>query len=316
MCALLAVSIRVLVVPGVFAIRFCYYRPFFTHGFSGFAASLPPLFFAYAGFESLAQAAEEVKDSTRRLPAIFAKGIAVATLGVLPDVGGRARRAAGGAARGERRPDGRRGIGLSPSAAAWFVGLGAVMALTTSVNSTMLVPSRLAIMLARDRLAPAWIGAVARRTGTPVAGLTLTFAAAALLLLSGQVALALNIAVFALVLLYFLHSFALLRLPRANPALLRSVTVRIPITLQQVSAVVSMLAMGALLGEQVIQDGLALSRLSLRERLANHSLTTIELCAMWAAIGLVIYALGRRRGAREHHDYAAALEVTRGQTEA
>src|SRR6266849_4374822 len=50
------------------------YRPFFTHGISGFAAALPPLFFAYAGFESLAQAAGEVKDSTRRLPGIFLRG--------------------------------------------------------------------------------------------------------------------------------------------------------------------------------------------------------------------------------------------------
>jgi amino acid transporter len=58
MCALLGVSIVVLVVPGLFAIDTANYRPFFTHGFTGFAASLPPLFFAYAGFESLAQSAE------------------------------------------------------------------------------------------------------------------------------------------------------------------------------------------------------------------------------------------------------------------
>src|SRR5207248_9399733 len=52
-----------------------WYTPFFTHGFSGFAASLPPLFFAYAGFESLAQTVGEVSDSTRRLPRVFVRGI-------------------------------------------------------------------------------------------------------------------------------------------------------------------------------------------------------------------------------------------------
>src|SRR5262249_4477914 len=52
MCALLGLSILVLVVPGLFAIRPANYRPFFTRGWAGFAASLPPLFFAYAGFES------------------------------------------------------------------------------------------------------------------------------------------------------------------------------------------------------------------------------------------------------------------------
>ncbi|HEV2063375.1 MAG TPA: APC family permease [Thermoanaerobaculia bacterium] len=311
MCALLGLSIVVLVLPGLSAIHLWNYRPFFTHGFSGFAASLPPLFFAYAGFESLAQAAEEVKDSTRRLPRIFAKGIAVATLayflmsavafGVLP----------GGRLAGSSAPMVEVASVYLSGGAAWFVGLGAVMALATSVNATMLVPSRLAVMLARDRLAPAWMGAVAGSTGTPAIALTLTLAAAAALLVSGQIALALNIAVFALVLLYFLHSLALLLLPRANPSLFASVTARIPLSVQRGAALLSVLAMGGLLGQQVIEDAAALAKLSLKERISNHALTTLELCLMWAVVGAAIYGLGRWRGARERHDYEAALRVTR-----
>jgi amino acid transporter len=307
MCALLGLSILVLVFPGLFAIRPNNYFPFFTHGAGGFAASLPLLFFAYAGFESLAQAAGEVKDSTRRLPGIFAKGILVATaayflisavaFGVLPG----ARLAASPAPMVDVA-----GVYL-PIGAAWFVGLGAVMALTTSVNATMLVPSRLAIMVARDRLAPSWLGSISGATGTPVIGLTLTLVASALLLLSGQVSLALNIAVFALVLLYFLHSFALLVLPRANPLLYASVTVRLAPSVWRSAAVLSLLAMGGLIALQVVQDAATLSSLSFAERISRHSLTTLELSAMWAAIGAAIYALGRRRGAREHYDYHAAL---------
>jgi basic amino acid/polyamine antiporter, APA family len=307
MCALLGLSILVLVLPGLFAIHTSNYFPFFTHRASGFAASLPPLFFAYAGFESLAQAAGEVKDSTRRLPAIFAKGILVATaayflisavaFGVLPG----ARLAASPAPMVDVASV------YLPVGAAWFVGLGAVMALTTSVNATMLVPSRLAIMVARDRLAPAWLGSISGATGTPIVGLTWTLAASALLLLSGQVSLALNIAVFALVLLYFLHSFALLVLPRANPLLFASVTVRLAPAVWRSAAVLSLLAMGGLIALQVVGDVATLSSLSFAERVSKHSLTTLELCAMWAAIGAAIYALGRRRGAREHHDYHAAL---------
>src|SRR5437870_11386862 len=55
MCVLLGLSIFVLVIPGLFAIRTANYAPFFTHGAPGFASSLIPLFFSYAGFESLAQ---------------------------------------------------------------------------------------------------------------------------------------------------------------------------------------------------------------------------------------------------------------------
>ena len=94
MCVLLGISIVVLVVPGLFAVRVANLRPFFTHGLGGFAASLPLLFFAYAGFEALAQTAGEVKDPTRLLPRIFLGGIAATTviyllmsavaLGVLP----------------------------------------------------------------------------------------------------------------------------------------------------------------------------------------------------------------------------------------
>jgi amino acid transporter len=297
MCALLGVSLAVLIVPGLFAIRFSNYHPFFTHGFSGFAASLPPLFFAYAGFESLAQAAGEVKDSTRRLPGIFVKGILLTTViyflmstvafGVFP---------------GERlasspAPMAEVGSVYLPVGAAWFVTFGAVMALTTSLNSTMLVPSRLAIMLARDGLAPRWLGAIVPRAGTPVLGLALTLAAAVLLVVSGQVSLALNIAVFALVVLYFLHSFTLLVLPRKNPSLFRQVTARVPLGLQRAAAVLSMLAMGSLIVLQVTDDAATLARLSLSQRIAQRSLTTLELCLAWAVIGALLYALGRR-GAR------------------
>ncbi|HKF44519.1 MAG TPA: amino acid permease [Thermoanaerobaculia bacterium] len=298
MCVLLGLSILVLVVPGLFAIRLANYRPFFTHGIGGFARALPPLFFAYAGFESLAQAAGEVRDSTRRLPGIFVRGIAVTTLiyflisvvafGVLPG-----ERLAASAA-----PMADVGSVYLPGGAAWFVIFGALMAITTSLNSTMLVPSRLAVMVARDRLAPGWIGAVAPATGTPLTGLTLTLAVAVLLVASGQVSLALNIAVFALVVLYFLHSFTLLVLPSRNPDLFAQVTVRVPLWLQRAGAILSMLAMAALIVLQVSDDLSTLSSLSFSQRLAQGRVTAVELCAAWGLIGALLYALGRRGRAR------------------
>jgi amino acid transporter len=297
MCALLGVSLLVLILPGLFAIRPANYRPFFTHGLGGFAVALPPLFFAYAGFESLAQTAGEVRDSTRKLPRVFLRGISatmmiyflmsVVAFGVLP---------------GERlasspAPMAEAGAVYLPFGAAWFVTLGAVLAITTSLNATMLVPSRLGIMLARDGLAPGWLGSIARSTGTPIRGLTLTLAASAILLLSGQLSLALNIAVFALVILYFLHSLALLLLPRKNPGLFRSVTARIPLPLQRLAAVLSMLAMGGLIAVQVRQDLHVLTSMGFGERVARQSLTTLELCLMWAVVGAAVYLLGRRRRA-------------------
>jgi APA family basic amino acid/polyamine antiporter len=293
MLAVLGVSLVALIVPGLFAIHAANYRPFFTHGAAGFALSLPPLFFAYAGFESLAQTAGEVRDSTTRLPRIFLKGISatmviyflmsVVAFGVLPLEQLRLSSAPMAEVAGRYLPMG----------GAALVTLGAVMALSTSVNATMLVPSRVAIMLAADGLAPAWLGRISPRTGTPIAGLTITLIAALVLLVSGQVSLALNIAVFALVVLYFIHSLALLALPTANPELYRSASLALPRWIQRLAAVVSMLVMGALVVMQVATDVGVLRRLTFRQRLDQASLTTIELMAFWTAIGVVLY-MGRR----------------------
>ncbi len=302
MCALLGLSLIVLIVPGLFAIQPANYQPFVTHGLSGFLASLAPLFFSYAGFESLAQTAGEVQDSTKRLPLVFLKGIGITAIifvlmsvvafGVLP----------GAQLGASTAPMAEVAAVYLPVGAASFVTFGAIMALTTSMNSTMLVPSRLAIILARDRLAPAWLGAIHPRTGTPIRGLTLTVAVAALLLLSQQLSLALNLAVFALVTLYFLHSLTYLLLPRRNPALWQQITVQLPLSLQRAAAWLSLLAMGVMLGVLVVQDVATLRAQSFVQRLAGHSLTSVELMLVWGAIGFVLYAFSRRGGSADDKD--------------
>jgi basic amino acid/polyamine antiporter, APA family len=279
MCVVLGISLVVLVGPGLFAVRMENYRPFFSHGAGGFLAALPPLFFAYAGFEALAQTAGEVRDSTRRLPRIFITGItatmviyllmSVVALGALPP----SRLLIAPAPMAEAASQ------YLPFGAAALVTIGAIMAIATSLNATMLVPSRVAIMLAEDGVAPPWLGRVSAKTGTPIVGLTITLAAALILLLSGEISLALNIAVFALVILYLLHSVALLLLPRRNPALFAQVTVGVPLWLQRVAAILSITAMAAIL--------------------TQLTLPAVKLLLFWAAIGALLYAIERwRRRAR------------------
>ena len=295
MFIVLGVSILVLVVPGCFAIAPSNYSPFFTGGVPGFLAALAPLFFAYAGFESLAQAAGEVRDSTRHLPGVFLRGVLATTVifasmsavafGVLP----------GESLRGSTAPMAEVARVYLPRAGSIVVVLGALMAITTSINATMLVPSRLALMLAADGLAPAWLGQVDPRSGTPRRGLVLTFALASLLLASGQLSVALHIAVLAMVLLYLLHSLALLALPRRDPALFASRTVRIPVWLQRDAALLSVLAMAGLVLVIVVQDVRALRAEALPARLAGGRLTSLELLCGWSAAGLGLHALVRRR---------------------
>jgi amino acid transporter len=294
MCALLGVSLLALIGPGLFAIRVENYQPFFTHGAEGFLASLSPLFFSYAGFESLAQTAGEVKDSTRRLPVVFLKGISGAALifvlmsvvafGVLPG----SRLAASSAPMAEVASV------YLPAGAAWFVTFGAIMAITTSMNSTMIVPSRLAFILSRDGLAPKWIGAIHPRTATPIPGLALTFAASALLLAGRQILLALNVAILALVILYFLHSLTFLLLPRHNPSLAGLIEVSISPSLQRAAACISLLSMGGIIASQVWQDIQTIRGQNLWDRIKDQNLTSVELTVAWGLIGLALYAYARR----------------------
>ena len=299
MCVLLGLSIFVLVIPGLFAIRPANYSPFITHGARGLTASLVPLFFSYAGFESLAQTAGETKDSTRRLPMVFLRGISVTALifvlmslvafGVLP----------GSQLQASRAPMTEVASTYLPWGAASFVTLGAIMAITTSLNPTLIVPSRLALIFVEDRLAPSWLGSVNPRTATPVRALTLTMVACLVLLISNQLSLALNIAVFALIVLYFLHSLVFLMLPRWNPKLNSEITIGMPVGLQRGAALLSVLSMGGLIVVQIAKDFHTLSTTSLGERVARHSLTSLELALVWAAVGAGLYALAQLMRNRE-----------------
>jgi amino acid transporter len=299
MSALKLLALLVLIVPGLFVLKSENYAPFFTHGASGFGASLLPLFFAYAGFESIAQTAGEVKDSTHRLPKILLKGItftaliyvftSIVSFGALP----------GGRLQTSSAPMAEVASIYLPAGAAMFVTIGAIAAIMTALNGTIFVPSRLAIMFVEDGLAPRWLGFINKATATPIRALTLTVICCAILLISGQLSLALNVAVFALVVLYFIHSLVFLLLPRLNPSLSSEIKISLSHRLQQAAAIVSLLSMGLMIVIQLRQDAAVLSTQTLSQRISGQSLTSVELIVVWGVIGAGLYQLARmQRGAR------------------
>jgi amino acid transporter len=231
------------------------------------------------------------------LPAILLKGITVTGLiyvftsivsfGVLP----------GERLKGSAAPMAEVASVYLPAGAAMFVTLGAIMAIMTALNGTMLVPSRLAMLLAIDKLAPKWLGIVNEKTATPIRGLTLTLLACAALLVSGQMSLALNVAVFALVVLYFVHSLVFLLLPRFNPQLRSEIKLQMPDWLLRASAIVSVVSMGVLIIIQVLRDIDTLRNETLKERILNQSVTSIELLVVWGILSAAMYALTRRGAA-------------------
>src|ERR1700752_3944416 len=308
--AIKCLALLVLIVPGLFVLQKSNYTPFLTHGWKGFGISLLPLFFAYAGVESLAQTAGEVKDSTRRLPGILLKGISITALiyvftsvvsfGVLP----------GGRLQSSTAPMAEVASIYLPAGAAVFVTLGAIAAIMTALNGTILVPSRLAIMFAPDGLAPRWVGFINSATATPIRGLTLTLIGCIILLVSGQLSLALNVAVFALVVLYFIHSLVFLLLPRLNPTLAGEITIALPLWLLQTAALVSVVSMGFLVVAQLLQDVETLRTQSLSQRISEHSLTSVELIVVWGIVGAILYWFSRLTS--KHYQPLKAVSGVRG----
>jgi hypothetical protein len=121
------------------------------------------------------------------------------------------------------------------------------------------------------------------------------------LLISGQFVLALTIAVFALIVLYFLHSLAYLLLPRWNPQLYSEIRLTTPRWILTASALISLLAMGAMIVVQVVQDVEVLRTQSLSYRIDHHTLTSVELMFAWGLIGIALYAITQWREKQTKH---------------
>src|SRR5207244_9041129 len=95
---------------------------------------------------------------------------------------------------------------------------------------------------------------------------------------------------------YGLHSLVFLLLPRLNPALFRQITVALPEWLQRAAALVSLVTMGGLVAVQVSQDFSAILKTSFGQRIAGHSLTSVELVLAWGIVGALLYAYARLMG--------------------
>jgi hypothetical protein len=109
----------------------------------------------------------------------------------------------------------------------------------------------------------------------------------------------LNVAVFALVVLYFIHSLVFLLLPRLNPSLASEIKISLSHRLQQAAAIVSLLSMGLMIVIQLRQDVAVLSTQTLSQRINGQSLTSIELIVVWGVIGAGLYQLARMKRSGE-----------------
>lgn len=312
MFILLCVAIVILVVPGLFAIEWKNFSPLFPYGFQatstasgdmGFLAVLPSLFFAYAGFESLAQTAGETKDARRSLPKIFIRGVLISMLiffsmslvafGTVPHQElAQSSHAMSDAART-----------FLPWWGGAVVTIGALMAFTTSLNATLYVPARILYVFGEDRMLPQWLASVSRRFRTPWVSLVVNTVIALALLWTRSFGYVLNIALVSMFLIYGLHSAALVALPFIRPALYKTAEVKLRPALIVVLGLVSFASMSYLTVVTIARDIARQNSLPAEAR----GMTLWQLLLIWVAVGTALYGLARWEGRRSGFDYKGQL---------
>jgi amino acid transporter len=281
-------SILVLVIPGLFAVDLSFYNPILPKGFSGLLSAMPMLFFSYAGFETLAQAAGETKDPTGTLPMIFVKGVMAAVLifffmsfvafGVLP---------AETLAQSQSAMADVADVYLPPWGSS-VVAMGAMCAFLTSINGAILVPSRILFVFSEDRLLPPFFAAVHPKWRTPHVSLIISGIICTGLVWSKSAYFLLSIGLFGIFIIYIMQGLALVFLPTINKPLYDSAKFKPPVWVLYILGSVIVISMSFFL-LQIIADVI-----------------------LWAFVGVfigtIVYLLGKKSGEKEGFDYTARMK--------
>ena len=288
MLIVLIFSILILVIPGIPAIDYSYYDPLLPKGFSGLFAAMPMLFFSYAGFETLAQVAGETKDPTRTLPMIFVKGVLASVFvffvmsfvafGVLPaDVLASSNSAMADVAAQYLPPWG-----------SGIVAIGAMSAFLTSINGSILVPSRMLFVFSEDRLMPKFLASVHPQWRTPYISLIISAFICIALIWSQSARYLMNAGLIGIFIIYCFQGVALIALPSVNKKLYDSAKVQLPKGLLYIVGALSAVPMGYFL---IVTIG-----------------AVIKFTIIGLLIGTILYFIGRHQGKKEGFDYKARME--------
>ena len=213
----LVIALLTFIVPGATAIEPANYTPF-VPDIGAFAIAAVALFYPFLGFGLLTELGEEIDDPGRTIPIALFAGICVVTLvyasligvlvGVVPyselgtagDVGIAARR-------------------FLPPWGVTVVALGALFAVATTVNTSLLVASRTVMRAARDGILPEGLAKIHPRCDTPYLSiLVLGVPPFALVPLADEIIGLSTFIGLATLTAYFFDAIALYNLPREFPA--------------------------------------------------------------------------------------------------
>lgn len=288
MSAILFIAIIVLVVPGLFFIEKDNFSPMLPNGWSGFIGILPALFFAYFGFEQLAQAGGEMKDPQKAMPRTMFIGsiitvviyffISIVAFGVVPyDQLAESKSAMFDVA----------SVYL-PAGGKWIVMLGIIMAFATTLNSLVMVVSRMLFAFAEDRIIPVQIAKVNKRFQTPHIAITINTIIVLVLIWTHTLGYLLNVALQGMFLMYIGHAIAMLALPFVRKQLFETALFKPKLPLIFVCGLFSLSVLVFFSFTLIV--------------------SVIKLLLIWTFVGAVVYVLGTLQGKRAQFDYDSQLD--------
>ncbi|SEQ90781.1 APC family permease [Natrinema salaciae] len=161
----LVVALLTFILPGASAVEAANYTPFFPD-YGAFALAVVALFYPFLGFGLLVELGEEIDDPGRTIPLVLGLGIGIVALfyvaliavlvGVVPytQLGNEADLALAASR-------------YLPWWGEYVVAAGAIFAVVTTVNTTLLVFSRTLMRASRDGILPASLSRIHPRFDTP-----------------------------------------------------------------------------------------------------------------------------------------------------
>ncbi|MEI5907002.1 APC family permease [Bacillus spongiae] len=288
MSGILFIAILVLVIPGLFHVNLDNYSPMLPNGMEGFISILPSLFFAYFGFEQIAQAGGEMKNPQKAMPRTMFIGsiltvviyflISFVAFGVLPyeQLAGSSSAMIDVA-----------GVYL-PAWGKWIVVIGIIMAFATTLNSLVMVVSRILFSFADDHVIPAGFAKVNKRFGTPHVAITVNTAIVLLLIWTQTLGYLLDVSLQGMFLMYIGHAVAMIALPFVRPQLFKTAFIKPSKTVIVISGIFA-LSVLIFFSYSLIQ-------------------TVFGLLAIWTALGIIVFLLGRLQGKSKQFDYGSHIE--------
>lgn len=168
--ALLAVFV-VIGAPNTMTNQF---TPFFSEGIMGLLSATGVVFVSYIGVTKIASVAEEIKSPGRTIPISILMSVGIAMLlypAVVAVMVGVTPAAELAATETPVLTAARQFLG---TAGIYIVAGAAVLALFSMANAGIIASARYPFAMARNSLAPKFLAAIGRRSGTPVAGIAVT----------------------------------------------------------------------------------------------------------------------------------------------